>query len=450
MKKIKVSDLKADKSFAIRSRKISEDAIERYTDLYRSGKERAILVQSETNRVIDGFHRLEVAKRLKIDKVMVEFVDAKDNDLRALAYKHNRAHGVPISREERDRLIVTLYLKDGKTETQIAEIVGLSQQAISQIITNTKSGKGDKSATKADKRRKLTEKDRIAISRHLLGGEGQKEVAERFGVSQAVISKVWSEVRDGVHKLYKENKLLKIEVSKKTGFTLEEVDKILRGYGDPLNFEPMTTTWWPAFGLDNRFGKKQASNLPAGLVKNIFALYTKPGEIILDPAAGGGVTLDVASDMVNRKCFAYDILPKRKDIEIHNILVEKPTEPKKPDLIFLDLPYGPAKKGKYSVAHSDDLANRTPTQFLEDLEKIFGYWNSGILVVLMSSFRDKGTLTDLPFEAEKRMVDAGWKIFEHIVNEHGRVKSETGYWISKAKEDRWLLRKHIHILVGKK
>lgn len=96
-------------------------------------------------------------------------------------------------------MIAALYLKDGKTEAQIAEIVGLSRQAVSKIITNATSGKGDKSAQGADKRRKLTEKDRIAISRLLLGGEGQKEAAKRFGVSQAVISRVWSEVRDWLH-----------------------------------------------------------------------------------------------------------------------------------------------------------------------------------------------------------------------------------------------------------
>ena len=448
MKKVKVDSLKVDDIFVIRP--LNEDAIQRYMELYQSGNEKAIIAQAKTQRVIDGFHRLAAAKRLKLDKVSVEFVDVEDHDIRALAYKYNKAHGVPISREERDKLIIDLRMKDGKTQTQIADIVGLSRQAISKIISNATSSNADKGVDKVDKRRKLTDEDRIAISRLLLGGEGQKEVAKEFRVSQSQISEVWSEIRDEVHKLYTEEKLLKREVSEKVGLALEEVDKILQQYGDPLNFEPMVTTWWPAFGLDNRFGRKHASNLPADLVKNIFALYTNPGNIILDPAAGGGVTIDVANDMVNRKCFAYDIAPKRDDIRTHNLVVEKPTEPEKPNLIFLDLPYGPAKKGEYTPAHPSDLANKSPAEFLEDLEKIFGYWDSGNLVVLMSSFREKGTLIDLPFETEKRMVDAGWKIVEHIVNEHGRIKSETGYWVSKAKKDRWLLRKHIHILVGKK
>lgn len=80
-----------------------------------------------------------------------------------------------------------LNTEDGETQTQIAEIIGLSIGWVSEIISTFTSEHGDKSATKADKRRKLTEKDRIAISRHLLRGEGQKEAAKRFGVSQSEI-----------------------------------------------------------------------------------------------------------------------------------------------------------------------------------------------------------------------------------------------------------------------
>lgn len=74
---------------------------------------------------------------------------------------------------------------------QIAEIVGLDRSRISRITSNMQMHKGGKSATEADKRRKLTEKDRIAISRHLLGGEGQKEVAKAFGVSRLGVKCVY-------------------------------------------------------------------------------------------------------------------------------------------------------------------------------------------------------------------------------------------------------------------
>jgi len=251
-------------------------------EMYRAGKEKAIKVQKGTNRVIDGFHRVEAAKRLELKKILAETLDVKDSDLRAEAYKHNRSHGVPISREERNKLIKDLYFEDGKTQQQIADLVGLSQNRISEILALSVS---DNANNPADKRRELSREDYVVIARLVLGGEKQTIIAEKFGVSQGRISQIWAEFRDKVHKLYTEERLLKREVAERVGLTADEVDKILQEYGDPLNFELMKSTWWPAFGLDDRFGKKHPSNLPADLVRNILALYSEPGDVILDPAA---------------------------------------------------------------------------------------------------------------------------------------------------------------------
>jgi len=426
--------------------KSDEDAIQRYMDLYRSGKEKAIKVQAGTNVVIEGFHRLEACKRLGLKKILVEYVEADDKDLRALAYKYNSPHGVPFTIEERNKFIVDLYFKDGWTQQQIADLVGLSQNRVSEILASSETD----NSNSADKRRELKPEDYSAIARLILGGEKQKDVAEKFGVSQGRISQVWAEFRDKAYNLYTKEKLLKSEVAEKIGVTVEEADKILQQYGDPLNFELLTSTWWPAFGLDKRFGVPHASNLPADLVRNILALYTKPGDVILDPAAGGGVVLDVAKDMVNRKCHAYDLRPVRPDIKTHNLLVGPPPIPEKPDLIFFDPPYGPQKRTEYTES-SEDLANMPIPDFLDTLSRIFGYWDSGVLVVLMSSYRGLEGFVDLPYETEKRMMEAGWLIIEHMVNQHGHSnKSETGFWIAKAKRERWLLRRHIHILVGEK
>ena len=444
--KVKISDLKIEDKLFIRSG-LNEDAIQRYMDLYNStGKFKAIKVQAGTLIVIDGWHRIEAAKRLELETIQADKIEVKDSDLRALAYEYNKSHGVPLSREERNQLIGRLYLEDGKTQKQIAELVGLTQQGIDKIVGNTTSCNADKDS--GDKRRKITEKDYPPIARLILGGETHEEVSKTFDAGRSTITEIWSKFRDKVHKLYTEERLLKREVAEKVDLNVDEVDKILHVYGDPLNFEQMTSTWWPEFGLDKRFGTEYKSNLPADLVRNVLALYTKPGDVILDPAAGGGVVIDVTKDMVNRKCYAYDLTPSRKDINTYNLRSgSPPNSPEKPDLVFLDPPYGPMKV--YS-ADSEDLANLSIDEFLDDLSRMFSYWDSGILVVLMASYRKAGKVTDLPYEAEKRMIENDWKIIEHIVNNSGRVPSETGANTESAKENRWLMRKHIHILVGEK
>lgn len=442
--RVQVGKLRVREDLIIRS-DLNEDAIQRYVELYRSGKEKAIRVQSRTNVVIDGFHRLEACRCLGLKEILVQYVDVEDIELRSLAYKFNRSHGVPLSREERDCLIVKLYFNDGKTQQQIADLIGLSAQAVSKIINNSTSG----NTNNADKRRELKFEDYPTIAKLILGGEKQRDIADKFGVTQGRISQIWAEFRDEIYKCYTEKKLLKRQVAEEVGLSTDKVDEILQQYGDPLNFEPLTTTWWPALGLDNRFGMENPSNLPAGLVRNVLALYTRPGDTILDPAAGGGVVLDVANDMVNRKCLGYDLMPKRPDIKPFNILNGPPPEPEKPNLIFIDLPYGPQKRQQYSV-DPDDLANMPIPQFLDSLSKILNFWNSGTLAVLMSSYKGPEGFVDLPYETEERMVQAGWRIVEHIVNEHGRVASETGFWIERARKERWLLRRHVHILVGVK
>jgi transcriptional regulator with XRE-family HTH domain len=449
MVRVNIGDLVIRQDLFIRFG-LNEDAIQRYMDLYRSGREKAIKVQAGTNVIIDGFHRIEASKRLGLKKILVEYVEAHDKDLRALAYKYNMPHGLPPTREERNRLIINLYFKDGWTQQQIADLTRLDRSLISKIISDVKIHNTNINVEEVDKRRELKSEDYPVIARLILSGEKQSSIAERFGVSQGRISQVWAEFRDRVYKFYTEERLLKREVAEKVGLTIDEADRILQQYGDPLNFEVLASTWWPAFGLDGRFGAPHASNLPADLVRNILALYTKPGDVILDPAAGGGVVLDVAKDMVNRRCYAYDLRPVRPDIKAHNLLVGSPPVPEKPDLIFFDPPYGPQKKTEYT-ASSEDLANMPIPKFLDSLSKIFCYWDFGVLVVLMSSNRGSEGFIDLPYETEKRMVEAGWRIIEHIVNQHGHsTKSEKGFWIAKAKRERWLLRRHIHILVGEK
>jgi len=96
--RVDIKDLVVRKDLFIRFG-LNEDAVQRYMDLYRGGKEKSINVQAGTNVVIDGFHRLEACKRLGLKKIFVEHVKAEDKDLRALAYKYNRASSAISPRE---------------------------------------------------------------------------------------------------------------------------------------------------------------------------------------------------------------------------------------------------------------------------------------------------------------------------------------------------------------
>lgn len=73
-----------------------------FTEVERKRQQK---IQAKTNVIIDGLHSYEAAKRLGLARVLVEPLNVDDRDLLVLTYEHNKAHGVPLGLEERDKLI---------------------------------------------------------------------------------------------------------------------------------------------------------------------------------------------------------------------------------------------------------------------------------------------------------------------------------------------------------
>lgn len=78
---------------------------------------------------------------------------------------------------------------------------------------------------------------------------------------------------------------------------------------------------------------------PSYIIWNLLQRYTKPNDLVIDPCAGSGTTLDVARDL-GRKALGYDVHAPRKDI--FRVDARKlPAElTGKVDFVFIDPPYG--------------------------------------------------------------------------------------------------------------
>src|SRR5688572_30386193 len=89
-------------------------------------------------------------------------------------------------------------------------------------------------------------------------------------------------------------------------------------------------------GQQGRAGYKGAT--PSYIVWNLLQRYTKEKDLVVDPFAGSGTTLDVARDL-NRRALGYDVHPTRKDI--FRVDARKlPSElTGKVDFVFMDPPY---------------------------------------------------------------------------------------------------------------
>jgi DNA modification methylase len=108
----------------------------------------------------------------------------------------------------------------------------------------------------------------------------------------------------------------------------------------PLRIQPTTLWDYPSqdYG-DTQQGKPGYKGAtPSYIIWNLLQRYTKAKDLVVDPCAGSGTTLDVARDL-DRRALGYDVHPARKDIfrvDARKLPVELTN---KVDFVFIDPPY---------------------------------------------------------------------------------------------------------------
>jgi DNA modification methylase len=158
-----------------------------------------------------------------------------------------------------------------------------------------------------------------------------------------------------VHSLPRAKKLLSgIGVSWRDKLDGEQAEALSRYIEDPdgklkivkksVEDKPRleSTTLWDyprqSYGKTQKGSNKYAGVTPAFVIYNMIRRYTEPGDLVVDPMAGSGTTIDVCKEE-DRKCIAYDISPTRRDI-IQNDARKIPLSDASVDMIFIDSPYG--------------------------------------------------------------------------------------------------------------
>ena len=140
-------------------------------------------------------------------------------------------------------------------------------------------------------------------------------------------------------------------------------------------------TWdqWEWNDCDKRFGDDWPGRIPAQLIAHILFYFSKPGDLILDPMAGGGVTPDTCLAL-SRRCWAFDMTDRpetRPEIEpytwtiptayqLNSSSANKLTSSKeKADLIIFDPPYFDKKACDYDKNSISGLPKKEYLEFLE-------------------------------------------------------------------------------------
>jgi len=97
------------------------------------------------------------------------------------------------------------------------------------------------------------------------------------------------------------------------------------------------TMWDFAYRDDYAGDKDFHGNCSPQVVEQCMWRLTEEGDLVVDPMAGSGTTLDVCKRF-NRRCVAYDINPARRDIEGRDSR-NMPLDSDTVDMVFIHPPY---------------------------------------------------------------------------------------------------------------
>ena len=218
---------------------------------------------------------------------------------------------------------------------------------------------------------------------------------------------------------------------------------------------PEATTLWDypkqSYGTTPKGNNKYAGVTPAFILYNLLFRYTEPGDLVLDPMAGSGTTLDVCNEE-GRRCIAYDIGPTRKDI-IQNDARKIPLDDNSVDMIFVDSPYG--DNIKYNEDPDNIGAISAETQeFYDELEKVIKECSrvlkdGKVLGWLIGDQWVKKKFTPVGFEVYKRLLKY-FDTVDIVCVVRRSQSSNTGIWFNRAIRFNFFLRGYKYLFIMRK
>ena len=232
-----------------------------------------------------------------------------------------------------------------------------------------------------------------------------------------------------------------------------QVSETKEAYGERLTLE--TTTLWDypkqSYGKTPKGNNKFQGVTPAFLIWNLVQRYTEPGDLIVDPMAGSGTTIDVCKEE-GREVIGYDIAPRHAEVIQHDAR-SIPLPDESVDLVFIDSPYGD------NVSYSDhpDCIGRISSEderFYHELEKV-----AIEAYRILKPGKVMGWLIGDQW-VNKKFTPVGFKLYERLAKYFETVdviciarrgqSSHTGVWHYRAKKFNFYLRGFKYLLIMRK
>ncbi len=215
------------------------------------------------------------------------------------------------------------------------------------------------------------------------------------------------------------------------------------------------TTFWDfpkqSYGLTPKGDNKYAGVTPALIIYNMIWRYTEPGDLVVDPMAGSGTTIDVCK-AEKRIAVGYDIHSTRPDI-IKNDAREIPLGDNSVDMVFIDSPYGDNIRYNEELKNIGNISSESE-EFYDELEKVMKESHR-----ILKEGKVLGWLIGDQW-VKKKFTPVGLKIYERLCRHFEPVdmicvsrrsqSSNTGAWQNRAIRFNFYLRGFKYLIIVRK
>lgn len=295
---------------------------------------------NQHNELIDGWHRWTAHKKNGVEFIEAEIIETKsDAELLERAIETNATHGLQLSQADKRDMARKIYGSTPEKERdekkkQLAKILSVSERTVRDWLSRV-----DKDAKEARNKR---------IFDMWMACYTQQEIADAVGIPRKTVDDTFGEFGD-VSKLAKSDQS---SAEHATDFT-----------------QPIYNIWKQQ---EKTNGSSHFGNSEVRWVDNLLYFYTKPFDVVLDPFAGGGSTIDICKKRFRRYMVSdrKPIVEREKEIRQHDLKDGplKPPQWKDVKLVYLDPPYWIQAEGQYSN-DAEDLGNQSLEDFTANLAK---------------------------------------------------------------------------------
>lgn len=341
--------------------------------LEKEGQHYPIIV-SKNGTILDGHNRFEINNKLgrSTDFIVREFASENKEKIFVIESNLRRRH-------LRDSAKVLLGLK---LEPLYAE----EARAIMEAQTRDKGGKFERlgstepNGDESPDDRKTSAKVAKAVGLSRTQYERGRVVVEKIK-EYPDLTKKYIDGEKSTSGAYKEVK--KRDARKRLAENPpEESDELM--LFKHLEYAPIPWDVW-TYKRDKIYGLDWPGSIPAGIVFNTLYFYTEPGDLVVDPMAGGGVVGDVCK-VTERECRMFDVVPGRDDIISHDLRDGFPVDDA--DLVFLDPPYYKKMEKDYGPDSISALDRTEYLEFFEYLATTIHDSGAKRVALLMSDYTD--------------------------------------------------------------